>query len=101
MEDGGEGKCSGGSGASICLQRRKCQVLLILSEWLPADVDLILHKCTPAKLRECPPDRLYTHMHIHLVHVHVGYGGLEVQNATTLDKTQQSKHVNKLENTTF
>lgn len=98
MEDRREGKCSKGTGASICLQRRKCQVLLVLSEWLPADVDLILHKCTPAKLCECTPDRLYTHAYTYTCSV--GNGCLEVQDITTVYKIQwQKSNNNKLDYT--
>lgn len=49
--DGGRmrGERFRGNHTSICLWRRRCQLLLGLCEWLPADMDLILHKSVPAK----------------------------------------------------
>lgn len=84
MQDGGEGKCSEGTEASICLQRRECQVLLILSEWLPADVDLILYKCRLLSCVSAHQTVLYTHTFT----CSMGYGGLEVQNTTTVNRRQ-------------
>lgn len=80
---GGGGVLRGeGRGASICLPTWKCQGLLVLSERLPADVDLILHKRTAAKLCGSAHQTERTHVHLQK---HAA-GALGVQETTSACK---------------